>query len=182
VVPVSPFGSRVLIAIGTIACLGVTASAAGAQGQDRPPGRIAYSTGEIWLVNADGSGKRKRLTTTSDNYAPVVWSASGQWLAFERHYDGPQRDCCVEVRMMRVDGRRKVKLTPHGAEDAGPAWSPTAPRIAFSRRYGYGPTGIYVAKPTEAVREGSYTTPIVRRGRPTDARSRTRAASVEASM
>ena len=47
---------------------------------------------------------------------------------------------------MRPDGRGRVTLTPRDAEDAEPDWSPTAPRcIAFTRRYGYGPLGVYVA-------------------------------------
>ena len=132
--------------IAVIACLTVAVSLAAAHvNADRPDGTIAYSSGEIWLVDADASGKSKRLTRTSDNYAPVVWSADGRWVAFERHYDGPQRDCCVEVRIVRADGRATVKLTPRGAEDADPDWSPTAPRIAFARRYGYGAIGVYVA-------------------------------------
>ena len=134
------------MAIGLAICSGISASLASAEVQaDRPPGRIAYSTGEIWLVNADGSGKRKQLTRTSDSYAPIVWSADGRLLAFERHYDSPQRDCCVEVRIVGADGRITVRLTPRGAEDADPAWSPTAARIAFARRYGYGDVGVYVA-------------------------------------
>ena len=135
-----------MVAIGLVICLGVAASLADAEVRaDRPSGRIAYSDGGICLVNADGSGKRRCLTRTSDNYAPVVWSPDGQWLAFERHYDSPKRDCCVEVLVVRADGRARVKLTPRGAEDAEPDWSPTAPRIAFTRRYGYSSLGVYVA-------------------------------------
>lgn len=137
-------GTSVALGLAGSLCLAVTVAAADVRA-DRPAGRIAYSTGEIWLVNADGSGNRKRLTRTSDNYAPVVWSADGRWLAFERRYDGPRRDCCVEVLIMRSDGRGRVRLTPSGAEDAQPDWSPTAPRIAFTRRYGYSPLGLYVA-------------------------------------
>ena len=135
-----------MVAVGLATGLGIAASFAAADVRaDRPSGRIAYSTGEIWLINADGSGERKQLTRTSDNYAPVAWSANGRWLAFERHYESPQRDCCVEVRIMRPDGRGRITLTPRDAEDADPDWSPTAPRIAFTRRYGYGPLGVYVA-------------------------------------
>ena len=141
------FGSRYrTVAIGLAICFGISATLAGAEVRaDRPPGRIAYSAGDICLINADGSGKKKCLTRTSDNYAPIKFSADGRWLAFERNYDSPRRDCCVEVRVVRADGRGRVRLTPSGAEDADPDWSPTAPRIAFARRYGYGPVSVYVA-------------------------------------
>ena len=138
--------SSAALAIGLVACLSIGASLVAAHVEaSGPEGTIAYSAGDICLVHADGSGKRRCLTRTSDNYAPAVWSADGQWLAFERRYDGPQRDCCVEVVVARADGRARFKLTPRGAEDAGPDWSPTAPRIAFARRHGYGSVGIWVA-------------------------------------
>jgi hypothetical protein len=89
-----------MLTLGLVGCLGIPASLASAEIRtERPPGRVAFSAGDIWLIHADGSGKRKRLTSSSDNYAPIVWSADGRWLAFERSYDSSQRDCCVEVRM-----------------------------------------------------------------------------------
>ncbi len=131
------------MAAGLIICSGSFANAQ--SGTSRPAGRIAYSDGDICLVNAGGSGARRCLPRTYDNYAPVAWSADGRRLAFERHYDSPRRDCCVEVLIMGADGRGKVRLTPRGMEDSGPAWSPVAPRIAFTRRKGYSAPGIYVA-------------------------------------
>jgi hypothetical protein len=49
-------------------------------------GVIAYSSGDICLVRADGTGERC-VTHSGNNYAPISWSADGLRLAFERVYD-----------------------------------------------------------------------------------------------
>ena len=71
---------RLLVAA-MIPCFFVSASLSEAQMSTSPSGTIAYSDGNICLVNADGSGKRC-LTRTGLNYGPVVWSADGRQLAF----------------------------------------------------------------------------------------------------
>lgn len=70
--------------VGSLAvmCLGASASDA-REGADRPKGRIAYSIGNVCLVNADGS-RNHCLTHDGTDYAPIVWSFDGRRLAFDR--------------------------------------------------------------------------------------------------
>jgi hypothetical protein len=81
-----------------------------------PLGTIAFSDGDVCLVNADGSGRRC-LTHSGIDYAPVAWSADGRLLAFERVHDDPGPGDRYEVVTIGVDGRRQTTLTPRGVQD-----------------------------------------------------------------
>ncbi|MBI1280467.1 MAG: DUF5050 domain-containing protein [Anaerolineaceae bacterium] len=81
-------------------------------------GLIAFSNGNISVMNADGSNVC-RLTYSDDNQYSPVWSPDGTRLAFGSRYRG--------VFVMNVDGSDLRRLGPGGA----PMWSPDGGKIAF---------------------------------------------------
>lgn len=109
-------------------------------------GVIAYSDGRICVVRADGTGGR--CLTQGDDSAPISWSADGRRLAFERSQDTPNPDDKSVVVIIGADGRHEKSITPRGiVDDYASAWSPIAPRLAFTRldhRTGE-PSAVFVA-------------------------------------
>lgn len=69
---------------------------------------------QIWLVNADGTGKHKLTTAPRDSLSPV-WSPDGTRIAF-----ASGRDVTYEIYAMNADGSDQ-RLLAHNAFH--PAWS-----------------------------------------------------------
>ncbi len=91
----------------------------------------------LYVVNADGSGKRRLLETAhSDPAVPYelgsnpAWSPDGRPIAFVQKGD----DGNVDVSVVRADGHGRQRLTRHPAVDGSPAWSPDGRKIAFTRQ------------------------------------------------
>jgi Tol biopolymer transport system component len=97
-----------------------------------PDGRlIAFSRrGDIWLMNADGSGQR--LLTRGGSHP--TWSPNGRAIAFNGGGPGecpPEAFRCghlVAVWTIRVDGSA---LRRHDAASRNASWSPGGRRIAY---------------------------------------------------
>jgi Tol biopolymer transport system component len=97
--------------------------------------RIAYiapyrNRWEIYLINADGSNRR-RLTSHYASTYPPVWSPDGTRIAFVSLRDGSE-----EIYVVRVDRRIALgttirNLSRHPARDYLPAWSPDGREIVF---------------------------------------------------
>jgi Tol biopolymer transport system component len=77
--------------------------------------------GGLFVVNADGSGKRQ---LTRAKYATPTWSPDGRKIAFVRS---------GHVYVMNTDGSGEQNLTNSPTGAAAPAWSPDGRRIAFLR-------------------------------------------------
>jgi Tol biopolymer transport system component len=102
--------------------------------------RIAYeSNWQIWVMNADGSGQRRLTHNGGRNFNPA-WSPDGRRIAFERRLGRYQEvDWCsgcggalfFEVHVMNADGSGQRQLTPEGARNRAPSWSPDGRKIAF---------------------------------------------------
>jgi Tol biopolymer transport system component len=85
---------------------------------------VAGSGGQIFLVNADGTGLRQ---FTSAGNIGVAWSPDGSKIAFST-YGGSGYDLFVKD----VNGSSLAQLTTTaGATDRYPSWSPDGTRIAF---------------------------------------------------
>jgi Tol biopolymer transport system component len=99
-------------------------------------GRGGYRHSDIYVMNADGSGRR-RLTRSPQNDGDPVWSPDGRRLAFVRVRGGR-----ADIYVVNADGRglrrlaHAISFTPMpGAPSSGfganPAWSPDGRKIAF---------------------------------------------------
>lgn len=98
------------------------------------PGIIAYNdvNGDIWVVNPDGSGRR-RLTDSGDglDYS-MSWAPDGDHLVFRttRGQRPPEVDSSIFV--IDVDGSNERQLTSSGSGGIFPAWSPDGGTIAYT--------------------------------------------------
>ncbi len=92
---------------------------------------------DVWLMNADGSGKVP-LTSTGTDLEPV-WSPDGSQIAFVSTRDGNP-----EIFVMNTDGSGQTQLsfteyTSFAPSNVDPVWSPDGSQIAFaSNRHGDG--------------------------------------------
>ena len=94
-------------------------------------------TGDICVMNADGSG-RVRLTDDQGDDSDPAWSPGGGMIAFSSRRGG-QRD----IYVMSTDGSGLKRVTDDAPDDTGPTWSPDGDKIAFSSTRN-GNTDIYV--------------------------------------
>ena len=102
---------------------------------DTPPtGRIVFEqSGDLWVIDADGAGLTNvaaspELERLSWRHSP--WSPDGTRLAFMR-----LRDTGSEVWVVDVDGTDASLITPAGAADILPHWSPDG-RLVVTRSEG----------------------------------------------
>lgn len=112
-------------------------------------GQIAYASDlsglpQIWLMNADGTGKRQ-ITEMPEGACQPTWSPDGERLAFispcgsnQEIYPG------ASIFLVNVDGSGVTGLpyTPGG--DFDPAWSPDGSQIAFTSIRDFNRAQIYV--------------------------------------
>jgi Tol biopolymer transport system component/CubicO group peptidase (beta-lactamase class C family) len=95
-------------------------------------GVIAFvSSGDIYLMNADGSDQRNLTNHPASDDHPC-WSPDGSLIAFSSDRSGN-----YEIYVMAVsggtdsDGANLQRLTRNPAVDGHPTWSPDGRRIAF---------------------------------------------------
>src|SRR5207237_9581064 len=79
---------------------------------------LRYGNGEVYLMNADGSGVTGLTSTPLWSYEPV-WSPDGSKIAFSA-YDGSNDG----IYVMNADGSGLRNLTNKSAFTAVPQWSP----------------------------------------------------------
>ncbi len=95
------------------------------------PGKLAFASDaggnyDIYVTNADGTGRLQLTTDTADDVDPT-WSPDGSRLAFISNRDGN-----FEIYSMNADGSQQTRLTNTAGNEFDPAWSPNGSQIAFS--------------------------------------------------
>jgi Tol biopolymer transport system component/tRNA A-37 threonylcarbamoyl transferase component Bud32 len=100
-------------------------------------GRILFEsfrdgTGELYLMNTDGSGL-VRLTNDAANDTSPVWSPDGLRFAFTSFRDNNQDIFVMDVPGgPGAGGGEPLRITTDPNADIDPAWSPDGRRIAFA--------------------------------------------------
>lgn len=89
----------------------------------------AGSDGDIFVMNTDGSGRR-RLLARPDTDHPAAWSPDGKQILFTR-FAGPPAG--ADVFVMNADGTGVRQLTDAYRDDVAGAWSPDGSTILFTR-------------------------------------------------
>ncbi|MEP6569530.1 MAG: hypothetical protein ABJC10_07135 [Acidobacteriota bacterium] len=101
----------------------------------RSNGKIAFSSQEIYVMNADGSNQTK-LTNHSaggqrtPGLRAVAWSPDGAKIAFTSYLSAYPFN--TEIYVMNADGSNQINLTNNQGWDESPTWSPDGARIAFT--------------------------------------------------
>lgn len=98
--------------------------------------RIAYAGvhGQIWMMNASGSGQHALTKTASGagvDWAPS-WSPDSRRLAYASDVGTGPRDLTNEIWVIGADGSHPVRLTHNALNDDHPVWSPDGVWLLFS--------------------------------------------------
>jgi Tol biopolymer transport system component len=87
-------------------------------GFDEDGAGYCLGPGQIYVMNADGSGVIQ-LTNNSEDDVDPAWSRDDRKIAFTRH-----RGQDSDIYVMNADGSGQTRLTNHPADDSDPTWSP----------------------------------------------------------
>jgi Tol biopolymer transport system component len=113
-----------LAAVGLVLGVAPLRESSPAQAGDRPG---SVWNGDIYVVNADGSG-RTRLTRDSSQEFDPAWSPDGTKIAFSRFT--ARR---YQIFVMNADGTNAVQLTDGDGTASDAVWSPDGKHIAYTR-------------------------------------------------
>jgi Tol biopolymer transport system component len=81
-------------------------------------------SGDIFVVDADGSGRR-RVTTTAANEGSPSWSPDGERILYTSNAVMPRSKAATELYSMRLDGTCVVALTNGTPGSFSPVWGAT---------------------------------------------------------
>lgn len=100
-------------------------------------GAIAFvRAGDLWAINADGTGERPLTATPELEHAPA-WSPDGATLAFAR---GPlfpdEAGAAADVWIAGADGAGARRVTSGPLPETEPSFAPDGRRLAVARRGG----------------------------------------------
>lgn len=104
------------------------------------PGVQPDGAGALFIVGADG-GSADRITPWGAAFLDQGWSATGEWIAFQRPYG--------QLFLVRPDGTHLHRVPvdlPQGAGARSPSWSPDGEWIVFSMQRAEGAT-IWAVRP-----------------------------------
>jgi TolB protein len=94
-----------------------------------PPMPLDYTTAELYMRAADGTGTPTRLTTNTEEERAPNWSHHGDRISYMCRTGSPRFEICV----MDADGSDQTQLTHNDIADLSTAWSPDDDRIFFHR-------------------------------------------------
>jgi tol-pal system beta propeller repeat protein TolB len=115
---------------------------------------------DLWLMRADGSGKRRLTNDGSLNEYPT-WSPDGRTIAYQSARQGE-----FEIYAVTSDGRRQRNLSRHPARDQWADWSPDGAWIAFMSTRD-GSDDVFVMRPDGSGVRNLTRTPRLQESHPT---------------
>ena len=99
-----------------------------------PPMPLDYTTAEIYVRAADGTGTPTRLTSNAEEERASNWSHHGDRIAYMCHdHTGSPPSTRFEICVMNADGTNQRQLTDNNLGDLSNAWSPDDEQIYFQR-------------------------------------------------
>ncbi len=88
--------------------------------------------GDIFVMNDDGSRRRRLTHSTLETYRYPRWSPDGTTIAFTRYMDKEKIQTSSELFIMNADGTHPQRLTHNNVPDTDPSWAPDGQHIAFT--------------------------------------------------
>ena len=102
-------------------------------------GLIRPGTLDIYVMNADGTNRRRLTNNGKANFAPY-WHPSGDWIVFSSNMDDPRgRD--FEIYRMRADGSDMTRITYSPEFDGFPVFSLDGRTLVFASNRNGGQAG-----------------------------------------
>ncbi|WP_419916790.1 cell wall-binding repeat-containing protein [Candidatus Poriferisodalis sp.] len=93
--------------------------------------------GAIWLMNNDGTNRRKLVPYSGGYMAYAVWSPQGDRIAYARGFNQGGH-WVSHIWTVNVDGSHNNQRTEGDVIERWPTWSPDGKKLAFERMTGSG--------------------------------------------
>lgn len=109
-------------------------------------GLVRPTTLDIWVMNADGTGKRRVTSAAAASFAPF-FHPGGQKIIFSSNMHDPQGRN-FDLYLVNLDGTGLEQVTRHAEFDGFPMFSPDGTRLVFASNRGaatQGDTNIFIA-------------------------------------
>ena len=96
-------------------------------------------TAEIYVIDANGKRKPKRLTNNAEEERAPDWSPDGKLIAYMcRKGEAPEGRSIgtFEICVMNADGSGQKRITSNRVPELGLSWSPDGKQLVFHRAIG----------------------------------------------
>ena len=97
------------------------------------------ATAEIYIIDANGKGKPKRLTNNNEEERAPDWSPDGKLIAYMcRKGEAPEGRSfgTFEICIMNADGSGQKRITNNRVPELTVSWSPDGKQLVFHRAVG----------------------------------------------
>lgn len=99
---------------------------------------------ELWVMNADGSGKRQVTALGGANFGPS-WTPDGKRIIFSSNFPNPRSRnfdlFLVDASRERADSTQVERITTHGDFDGFPMFSPDGTQLVWGSNRNQAKTG-----------------------------------------
>ena len=109
----------------------------------RPYNNESPVISEIFVINADGTGRASVSGATGHNTDPE-WSPNGARISYTRYYFTPDAPPASDIYVANPDGTNQITIAnSDGDYDSDVDWSPDGARLAFTRSLPNNTNNIY---------------------------------------